>query len=619
MPEDAPERLRADDWVGWALADQWRILEVAGRWGPGLRFDAEATDDGRPARVWIVPVPPSASERDLERRRAALRRLTEPPPPENSLPMLAWGEEDDPPVLWLVAEAEPPLSLAAVLARYGQLHPTRAAQVGLDVVAALDAAHEREVYHLGLSPEAVWLPEGGEGPARVFGFGVGAELTAADGLAPEFSGRTPPDQRTDIWGLGRLLEACVDAPPPRLAALTRWCCQVDPTRRPPSLAAVRSELQAVRAGRGELGPFGLSAVSAPLRRQAWLALLGLAAGVTLCLLLALALGRLPVRADLERAKAALTAGDAAAAVLAFESAAGRAPDLAEAQLGLAKAREALGMHVAAVDAWRRYLALRPDAATAQLALGRLLLLAGDGRSALGHAAEAARRSPADEKAHRLHAEALEANGDLAGAGRALERAVALSPSDPELHARLGAALASVPEQRQRALEAFKEALRLDPARPRRRLGLADFLADRLGDCEAAAAQYQALLDRGGRHRAAAEHGLGRCLARSGGPPEAATKHLEDAVRLQPTNARFRLTLARHQRDVGNGCAAAAEAFAAATRLSPRDVVVLTEAGACWRELGDWCAARTLYQALRALEPESPEWPGLEAEAGRRCR
>jgi len=593
---------------------------VEGRWGSAIEFSAEQTENGQPARVWIVPA--GAPGPALRRHRAALRRLTEEPPLEGVAPLLDWGEEEDPPVLWLAASPQEGVRLSALLDRGGALEPERAARLGVQVCDALSAAHTEGIYHFGLTPAAVWLEDpAGEGErARVFGFSLGAGMVEPGSLAPEFSHRVRPDERTDLWGLATVLRACLQGggrPPPRLAALLSWCGAADPGRRPPDVATVRAELDAVRQGHGALSLLGRLRLRSPGRRLAWLGALGVLAGAALCGLLALALADLPVRQDLARGEAALAAGDAAGAVLAYGSAVRRAPERPEGHRGLARAREALGLTLAAAEAWQSYLALVPGDAQGQRAHARLLLAGGEASRAAEHAARAAAQAPSDPESHRLHGEALEAAGDLAAAAASYERAVALAPTDPSLHAALGRTLARDPARREGALEALAEAWRLEPGRPERRLALADFLAVGLLDCDAATPHFRALLE-AGQHQAEAEHGLGHCLALTQADGERALDHLQRAARLDPHSVRFRLALARLQRDRGGGCEAAAEAFSAAARLAPRDVTVLAEVAACLREQEDWCAAGKVYRTLSELEAGSADWETLAKEAAGRC-
>ncbi|MFI9846090.1 hypothetical protein ACIHFD_54335 [Nonomuraea sp. NPDC051941] len=115
--------------------------------------------------------------------------------------------------LWTVTGLEDGASLAQVLADQGRLPVERMAALGLDLLAALVAAHRRGVLHGAVSPAAVVIA--GDGRARLAGFGAGVGssagvpgFTAPECLAGE------PGPASDLWSLGATLYAAVEGAPP---------------------------------------------------------------------------------------------------------------------------------------------------------------------------------------------------------------------------------------------------------------------------------------------------------------------------------------------------------------------------------------------------------------------
>jgi hypothetical protein len=101
-----------------------------------------------------------------------------------------------------------------------------AADVARQLAAALLHAHERNIVHGALRPEAIWLTH--DGQARLTGFGSPIRFEEIDAktiapsagyLAPEQAGgRGPVGRNTDVYGLGALLYAMLTGVPPHRAA-----------------------------------------------------------------------------------------------------------------------------------------------------------------------------------------------------------------------------------------------------------------------------------------------------------------------------------------------------------------------------------------------------------------
>ncbi|MGW6918241.1 serine/threonine-protein kinase [Kitasatospora sp. NPDC054939] len=132
---------------------------------------------------------------------------------------------DDRPYPWLVMEFVDGTPLDALL-RSGALTPVRAARIGLDVLAALRAAHAAGILHRDVKPANVLIRP--DGSAVLTDFGIAAlqgshTLTATGDLigspeyiAPELIRRTETEAgpASDLWSLGVLLYTCVEGTNP---------------------------------------------------------------------------------------------------------------------------------------------------------------------------------------------------------------------------------------------------------------------------------------------------------------------------------------------------------------------------------------------------------------------
>jgi hypothetical protein len=130
--------------------------------------------------------------------------------------------------LWLVCQAAPyrfPYrSLRDVVRHDGPLRPEQAARAGLQLLAAIRAAHAEGVLHRDINPGNVLL--GQENRVMLAGFGmVTADYSPAPAmaqtpagppfyLAPERARGGPATPASDLWSLGAILYAAVEGRPP---------------------------------------------------------------------------------------------------------------------------------------------------------------------------------------------------------------------------------------------------------------------------------------------------------------------------------------------------------------------------------------------------------------------
>ncbi len=180
---------------------------------------------GRDVAVKELTLPEhfSAGERQAARRHAvrearAAARLSH----RNVIQVFDILEEDGCP--WIVMELIAPRSLRDLIHREGPLSPARAAQVGLDVLAALRAAHRLGIVHRDVKPSNILMAPD---RAVLVDFGIAqtaealADATTASMLvgspayiAPERARGRPSGPPEDLWGLGASLYAAVEGSGP---------------------------------------------------------------------------------------------------------------------------------------------------------------------------------------------------------------------------------------------------------------------------------------------------------------------------------------------------------------------------------------------------------------------
>ncbi|GGS86236.1 serine/threonine-protein kinase [Streptomyces chromofuscus] len=149
---------------------------------------------------------------------------------------------------WIVMELVRGRSLADAITAEGALAPREVARIGVEVLAALRAAHSAGVLHRDVKPANVLLAD--EGRVVLTDFGIasvegstaltmtGEVVGSPEYLAPERALGQTPGTASDLWSLGALLYTAVQGRSPfrRTSALSTLRAVVDDELPPPHRA-----------------------------------------------------------------------------------------------------------------------------------------------------------------------------------------------------------------------------------------------------------------------------------------------------------------------------------------------------------------------------------------------
>jgi hypothetical protein len=199
----------------------YQVQERIGAGGMGEVYRARDTRLGRDVAIKILPAAFTADPERLARFEREARVLA-----SFNHPNIATihGVEESDGVHALVLELVDGETLAERIGR-GRLRVADARAVATQIVAALDAAHERGIVHRDLKPVNVKITSAGT--VKVLDFGLAKAVTAGgdahgptvtiDGtreglivgtvayMSPEQARGQPVDKRTDIWAFGCVL------------------------------------------------------------------------------------------------------------------------------------------------------------------------------------------------------------------------------------------------------------------------------------------------------------------------------------------------------------------------------------------------------------------------------
>ncbi|MFJ1753245.1 serine/threonine-protein kinase [Kitasatospora sp. NPDC088134] len=211
--------------AGRLLGDRYRLGEVLGRGGMGTVWRAEDEVLGRVVAVKELRMTGAVDE--AEKHRLIVRTLREAKATARirhaaAVTVYDVVEEDGRP--WIVMELVDGRSLADVVREDGTLTPARAAEIALDLLGVLGAAHSQGVLHRDVKPSNVLIGEDGRTVLTDFGIAsvegdtsitsTGMLVGAPSYIAPERARGQRPGPPSDLWSLGGTLYAMVEGVPP---------------------------------------------------------------------------------------------------------------------------------------------------------------------------------------------------------------------------------------------------------------------------------------------------------------------------------------------------------------------------------------------------------------------
>jgi len=490
----------------------YAIVEELARGAQGVVYRARGAD-GTPVALKLMTAQRAANPSALKRfstETTVLARLRHP----NVVSILGAGEHEGRP--WLAMELIQGESLAARLSG-GPLPPWRARRVAQQLAQALSYVHACGVLHRDLKPENVLL-EGDRALLTDFGLSRDHDTSlsrlTASGIflgtpgywAPEQArGERELDARTDVYGLGAVLYACLTGAPPvegeslqQLLELERYeaiepprarrpevpawlselclrCLRVDPAQRPPTADAVARALVL-----GEDGAEPAARGKPLLAGAAALALLGLGG-----LLTTLALrGRSPAppaavaavdsappasrdpeasRAHFARGREHETDDRIDDAIADYREATQLDPDFVAAWYRLGYLLRDEGRYAEAIPVLDRLLEVDPEHAKGYRQRGVCQAQLGNLEAAMADYTRAVEADPQYALGYLIRAQAHERAGYLQDAVADFSRVIELEPDNVAAHYGLGYALRRL-ERHQEAIAALDRAIELEPTR-----------------------------------------------------------------------------------------------------------------------------------------------------------
>ena len=198
------------------IADRYQLVQPLGQGGMGRVWHGIDTKLNRPVAIKEVVAAGGLTAAEVaELRPRALRearaaaRLNHP----NVVRVYDIVVTDSVP--WIVMEYLPSRSLFQIVAERGPLAPRVAARYGLDVLAALTAAHQVGVLHRDVKPSNVLVTESGRAVLTDFGLATvagdpavtrtGVVIGSPSFMAPERAADTVIGPEADLWSLGATL------------------------------------------------------------------------------------------------------------------------------------------------------------------------------------------------------------------------------------------------------------------------------------------------------------------------------------------------------------------------------------------------------------------------------
>jgi len=235
--------------TGTVLGGRYELVELAGEGGMASVWRASDRVLERPVAVKVLHAHLAADPSFLERFRAealAEARLTHP----SIVRVFDTGIEDG--VAFIVMELLEGETLRDILGRQGALEPDRAVAILINVLGALQFAHEAGVVHRDVKPANILV--GADDRVKVADFGIakaaymgtedptttGRVLGSIPYLSPEQVEGKEVDARSDVYACGAVLYHLLTGRPPFVAETDLATAMMRLTRDPVPPRAIRS-------------------------------------------------------------------------------------------------------------------------------------------------------------------------------------------------------------------------------------------------------------------------------------------------------------------------------------------------------------------------------------------
>src|SRR3989442_6499014 len=209
------------DLVGQVLADRYQVMKKLGEGGMGQVYLAEHVKMGRRSAIKVMNpsmVHDSEAVARFNREAATASRIS------NAHVCAIYDSGETPEgLIYLAMESIEGEPLTELIRQEGALPVSRAADIAIQVAAALQAAHDLDIVHRDLKPDNIMLTRSRDGSdaVKVVDFGL-AKAVGGDGggqkvtttglvvgtpefMSPEQLSGDKLDGRTDVYSLGLVL------------------------------------------------------------------------------------------------------------------------------------------------------------------------------------------------------------------------------------------------------------------------------------------------------------------------------------------------------------------------------------------------------------------------------
>ncbi|CAN5726818.1 hypothetical protein BH11MYX2_BH11MYX2_13630 [soil metagenome] len=212
-------KARIDPFLGRELDGRYTVLEKLGQGGMGAVYRAHQHSIDREVAVKVVNSSLITDGEVIKRflREAKLASKLEHP---NVVGVLDFGQTDDG-VFYIVMQLVTGRTLDQVMKSEKVIRPERVVRIGVQILEALAAAHEKQIVHRDLKPSNVMLLAQARDLVKVLDFGlaksvapdttnttmtgIGAVVGTPAFMPPELATGQPCDHRADLYSLGVML------------------------------------------------------------------------------------------------------------------------------------------------------------------------------------------------------------------------------------------------------------------------------------------------------------------------------------------------------------------------------------------------------------------------------